>query len=49
MNLKVLTTKRIDAADEEVMTWVEARRPPVEEPVVEEPVIDETPTPEVPA
>lgn len=32
MNLKVLTTKRIDAADEEVMTWVEARSPPLVEP-----------------
>jgi hypothetical protein len=36
VNLKVLTTKRIDAADEEVMTWVEARRPPPE-PEPEEP------------
>jgi hypothetical protein len=42
VNLKVLTTKRIDAADEEVMTWVEDRRPPPP-PEPEEETPDEIP------
>lgn len=34
--------ERIDVADEEVLGWVEARRPPVvEEPVIEEPEVTE--------
>lgn len=45
---RVAAQERIDVSDEDVMRWVEARRPPPVEEPVEEPIVEE-PLPEEPA
>lgn len=48
MKVNHLNQERIDVSDEDVLNWVEARRPPPVEAPVEEPIVEE-PLPEEPA